>query len=579
MVTRRHPLLLLVITTFIVSIILGIYVQKNNSFLNSNINSIQITINNQLDKKLMPLVYITKGSDANIDFQKPYLFHKKKDSSYQAVFDTSNKVRQIRLYFNFPVENLNLYDITITTDDEIKAVNLQDINVLGNLSFQNRESQYSINANGKHSFLELPKTYIYTSDFESIYQLVLPILLLLILIVLVIKSIKPIDIQPFSLTSITISLLILTMFLPDPIYNGALILIAALHIKKISWTAIKTEKTNLIILGFFSLYILHNIFSEEGFKEISTLERFLPFLVLAIVIPSIADRKYLSLFPVSAFVLGFSFLLTSLFDVYIHQNFEFISFDYFSKYLHPVYFSYLLFFSICFIDYNYKGKSKYFLEFLLFVFLIFSGSKMVFLLSLIVVILNLIKNKKTVLLIIPLALIVVLFSPLKNRFGDILNKEDFTILNDKHIENADDSRINGLTLRLLLWQEALATMNGFDYIIGKGVTKETNKTLENRLVNLGMLGHKNFNPHNQYVDTFWRTGAIGLLLLILIPVYSLVIGIKRRDKLIIQFSLFMFVVMWSESIFGRVTGVYFFATVILILMNTNKVNENSHIRN
>lgn len=555
------------------------FLYSQYKILQAPIKSVELVFDHEVSKEDIPIIYISSDKESKIDFKTVYTFQDKGNLVYLCQLDESKKPRKIRLYFSYPNKTVSIKSIQLKSGNDVVSIPLKKFkNRVGvNLIEQPNAMQFEILISS--GYIELPDTYIYTSDFKNIYQLILPIIFLLFLIILVLKSLKPIEIQPFTITSVTMSLLILSMFLPDPIYNIALILVGILHVRQVSWMAIKTEKINLIILGFFILYILHNIFSEEGFKEISTLERFLPFLVLAVVLPSIANRKYLSLFPVSAFILGFGFLLTSLFDVYIHQNFEYISFDFFSKYLHPVYFSYLLFFSICFIDLNYKGKSKYFLEFILFVFLIFSGSKMVFLLSLIVVFINLLKNKKTVLLILPLALIVVLFSPLKHRFADILKKEDFTILNEKHIEDPYDARVNGLTLRLILWRESLATMSGFDYIFGKGVTKETNKILGDRIGNLGMTEHSGFNPHNQYVDTFWRTGAIGLLLLILIPVYSLIIGIKRRDKLIIQFSLFMFVVMWSESIFGRVTGVYFFATVILILMNTNKSNENSHIRN
>jgi O-antigen ligase len=198
--------------------------------------------------------------------------------------------------------------------------------------------------------------------------------------------------------------------------------------------------------------------------------------------------------------------------------------------------------------------------------------------SLLVLIITHVNNKKIFIIIIPITFVIILFSPLKSRFNDILNQKDFSILQEKRIVDEADPRINGLTFRLILWREALNTMHGKDYVLGKGVTDQTDKLLEDRLVNLGLLSHKSFNPHNQYVDTFWRTGVFGLVLLILIPIYSLVIGIKRKDKLIIQFSLFMFVVMWTESIFGRVNGVYFFTTVILILMNSNKVNENSNTR-
>jgi O-antigen ligase len=119
-----------------------------------------------------------------------------------------------------------------------------------------------------------------------------------------------------------------------------------------------------------------------------------------------------------------------------------------------------------------------------------------------------------------------------------------------------------------------------DILLGKGVTKETNSLLSARLNKLGLKNHIDFNPHNQYIDTFWRTGFLGLFVLIAIPLFSFVVGLKNRDKLLIQFSLFMMAVMFSESIFGRVNGIYFFTTVILILINTStsKLDENRNIR-
>ena len=565
--------------TFLVFVTLGLYVKTNYDILENEIISVEITVNNEVNPKTLPIVYLTKGTDEKIDFKSPFWFHKTKDSTYLAELDTKSKIRHIRLYFDATSKNIQIYEVKIFSINESKTINLNKVNRAENVSFKKMGAKYITDIQGRHAFIEFPKSYIYLSDFKNTYQLILPLLIVLILIILVIKTLKPIEIRPLSIPNITISLLVLTEFLPAPIYNVALILMAALNLRNISGAAIKNQKINLIVIGFFLIYLLNNLLvSEESFKEMSTIERFLPFVVLGIVLPAIANRKVLYLFPISAFVIGFGLLITSIFDVYMHQNFVFLSFDLFAKYMHPVYFSYLLFFSICFIDLNYQGKRKYILEFILFMFLIFCGSKMVFLFSLIAVFLNMLKNKKTVLLILPLVLIVVLFSPLKQRFSEITNIEDLTVLNEKRIQNPYDARVNGLTLRLMLWRETLATMNGLDYILGKGTTGQTNKLLEKRLNDLGLINHLSFNPHNQYVDTFWRTGILGLLLLILIPTYSLVIGLNRKDKLLVQFSLFMLAVMCSESIFGRVNGVYFFTTAILILMNTNNLNEDSHIR-
>ena len=572
-----HYSLLALISIFI---LLGFYLFTKYDVLQKPITSVELVFSDEVSKKDIPIIYISSDKESNINFKTVYKFKDTGNLVYQCQLDEAKKLRILRFYFPYTNREVLIKSISLKSSNKVISIPLHKFKKREGINCIEQQNNLKLETLNKKGYIELPTAYIYTSDFKNIYQLILPLLVLLILIVFTLKGLKPIDIKPFSVKSITLSLLVLSIFLPAPIYNIALILMAVLNVKYISWLAIKAQKINLIIIVFFIIYLLNNLFvSEESFRQMSTIERFLPFVILGIVLPSIADRKFLFLFPVSAFAIGFGFLVTSIFDVYIHQNFVFLSFDFFAKYLHPVYFSYLLFFSICCIDVNYKGKHKYILEFILFVFLIFSGSKIVFTFSLLVVFINLVKNKKTAFLIIPLVVIVVLFSPFINRFNEIIKKEDLSVLKESYIENPYDGRINGLTLRLILWREALGTMNGMDYIFGKGVTKKTNKILSERLDNLGMKEHLSFNPHNQYVDTFWRTGIIGLLFLILIPLYSLKDAIKRKDKLLIQFSLFLIAIMCSESIFGRVNGVYFFTVVILLLINSNKINEDSHIRN
>ena len=574
---RFLSILLIVIVSF--SIGLGAYIFRTYILLDENITTIEIVLNSNLNKDAVPITYAVKDESKKIDFTTPYFYKSEADSTYTASISGNSKLRQIGLYFEKPSKNLAIYSIKLKNENKIREIKLSEIKTMDRLKLKESNNGYTIDVRGQHAFIQLPKGYIYSSDFNNVYLLIIPLLILIGLALLVIKHVKPIDLKPVSIQSITIAVLILSVFLPAPLYNVALVIMAVLNVNKISWRAIKSQKVNLLILGFFLVYLLNNLFvSVESFNQMSTIERFLPLAILGIVLPSLSNRKYLALFPVSALLIGFWLLLTSIFDVFIHQNFEFLSFDYFTKYLHPVYFSYLLFFSICYVNLYYQGKSKYILEFVLFMFLIFSGSKMVFLFSLMVIFLNVLRNKKALFLIFPILIVVTLFSPLKKRFSEVLNTEDLSILKEKHIANSNDSRINGLTLRLILWREALATMSGSDFLLGKGVTKETNALLNTRLNSLGLKNHVTFNPHNQYIDTFWRTGFIGLLILISIPLYCFRKGLKNNDVLLIQFSLFFIAVMLSESVFGRVNGIFFFTTLTLILINSSRPNENRNIR-
>lgn len=551
------------------------YIEENT------FTDIQITHNNVNIRYEGFTIYAKGQTENNFNYQRPYKLKPVNDSVLSVKLDDSLKLKSFRCYFEYAGEHIEIKRIDLLSATKNHTIDLNQKFESYGLKWTKKEGELKFEVSQVNGFIDTPRQFLYPSNFKYIYKLWIPIFIVILFLTYLVYNINfsKINLRSIGVKEVSLAILILSEFLPAPIYNIALILGVALNIKRIYFKNITHNKVNLLFILFFVIYLFNNLFiSKEGYTSLSTIERFLPFLILPIFLPTIANRKYLVLFPVSAIAIGTGLLVTSIFEVFVNGNMVFISFSDFTKYLHPVYFSYLLFFSICYINLVYKNKLKYILELILFIFLIFSGSKMVFLFSLIVVLVNFIKNKKLLIVIFPLIIVVLLFSPLKNRFNEILKIEDLTILNEKHIDNPNDTRINGLTLRLLLWREALATMKTTDFFIGKGVTKETDKILSKRLSNLGLTSHIGFNPHNQYIDTFWRTGLIGFFILIAIPLYSFVIGLRNKDVLLIQFSLFMLAVMVSESIFGRVNGIYFFTTVLLILTNSNKLHENRNIR-
>lgn len=580
MSTRNRIILYFLGITISVLSVLVIYGLNKYTLLESRIQSIQISCNEDISYKGLPTLYLSGASEPNLNFGKPYKFTKTSSGVYQAKLDDSLNARSFRFYFEYPGEKVEISDLALLTAERTYHIDLGQKRLdLESIKRLKHGDAYVFEVLKMNGHLSSPKQYIYPSDFKGFLKLVIPVLSIIALLTLIVFNLKRYDLKSWSLSEWSLGIFILTIFLPAPIYNVALILIVILNIQKVNFKKIFGQKINLIFISFFMMYLINNLFiSEEAYNSMSTIERFLPFLIIPIIIPGIVNRKFLILFPVSAIILGFGLLVTSILDVFIHGNMSFLSFDNFSKYLHPVYYSYLLFFSVIFIQHGYHGRMKALIQLLLFCFLIFSGSKMVLIFTLLTLIITMLKSKKAILVIGVIIGVMVLFSPLSDRFKTIFNAEDLSVLNETHIENHNDARINGLTFRLILWREALATMNGVDFILGKGVTETAEVQLEQRMQILGLEKHQNYNPHNQFVDTFWRTGIIGLLFLILMPGYSLFIGIKRKDRLVIQFSLFMLAVMCSESIFGRVNGVYFFTTVILILINTKKIDENSDIR-
>ncbi|MEZ4792900.1 MAG: O-antigen ligase family protein [Gelidibacter sp.] len=566
--------------TLIVCCVLGLYIFSQYTVLRAPVKEIQITFNSNVTPKGLPTVYLSGKTEEKLNFQKAYKFEKVKDSTYSIKLDDTLLLRRFRCYFEYPGEKLTIYNINLVGQDGKHSLKLNKFKEFEHIKKAKAKDKLVLDIQALNGYFTNPKRFLYASDFVDIYQLLIPLCLIIALLGFLVFYLKKVDIKALSLSGISLAILILSIFMPAPIYNVALILAAVVNIRKISFKAIYANKINLLFIAFFLLHLFSNVFiSEESYTEMSTIDRFLPFLILSLIIPSIATKKLLGLFPLSAIAIGFGLLMTSIFDVYVHQNLAFVSFNGFTKYLHPVYYSYLLFFSIMYIHHEYHGNLKHLIQLILFGFLVFSGSKLVLLFTIVALVLTMRKNKKAIIGIGILGLIILLFSPLNNRFKTIFQTKDLSILEEKHIDNDNDPRINGLTLRLILWRETLSTMEGMDYIIGDGVSKSTNKKLFDRMTHLGLLHHQDYKSHNQYVDTFWRTGIIGLVLLLMIPIFSLIWAIRSKEVVLAQFCALMLVVMLTENIFGRVNGIYFFTLVILLITNSRPIDEHSDYRN
>ncbi|MGJ8591429.1 MAG: O-antigen ligase family protein [Aquaticitalea sp.] len=562
--------------------LIWLYSQNKYILFDDGVSQVEITVNTDIDKNAIPILYLAANNQSELNFKTPIQLQKTSENTYAAQIDETLKLRFFRLYFNNPGQSLKFYGLKISSDTDVRDIDISRIKNYEKLKFKKSdvEDAFAIDIYATQSYIEMPQRLVYHEDLSNLYIYALLLFFIALVAFLILRMF---NIEYLNLTKVSffgLPLLILSVFCPAPVYNVALILTVVLNIKKLRNINFRHQKMSIVLISFFLIYLLNNLFvSVDGYHDMSVVDRFLPLLVLSLIIPVISNRNYLIFFPIAALILGFGFLSTSVLDALINRNEVYLSFDYFTKYLHPIYYSYLLFFSICYIHLTIKDFRKYYFIGVLFVFMVFSGSKMVLIFTLIAMFIDIVKTHETGLLAIPLILILILFSPLKDRFNDVLRVDDTSILKDNHIEDPYDARINGLTLRLILWREALQTMDGPDYLIGKGVTDSAEDELSLRIGELGLTKHTSYNPHNQYVDTFWRTGIIGLLCLLLIPIYGVYFGLKNKDILLIQFSVFMFAIMFSESIFGRVNGIYFFTIVLLILINSKPKHEHSDHRN
>lgn len=82
--------------------------------------------------------------------------------------------------------------------------------------------------------------------------------------------------------------------------------------------------------------------------------------------------------------------------------------------------------------------------------------------------------------------------------------------------------------------------------------------------------NKNYNSHNQYLH-FLMEGGLPLLILFLLTLgYLFYHSIKKKDYLFFSFLLIIFLVLFTENIFNRINGIFFFSLFSSFLYHRKK---------
>jgi hypothetical protein len=304
--------------------------------------------------------------------------------------------------------------------------------------------------------------------------------------------------------------------------------------------------------------------------DFKVIEKYSMLFILPIYASCIRSSKLVILFVATAIIIGVGLLLGALIDISILRNLEIVSFENFTRTIHPIYYSYLVAFSILYIQLNVFVRHKYVIQFILILLLVLSGSKLVIFILLLWFVFTLSKGLRLV--VVPVVILtVILFTPLKDRFGSIIKIKDLEVITEEYIQNPTDLRLNGFTLRIILWQENLKSLKNIFF--GNGVSLSGSKPLVENLKKRGLTNHLEYNAHNQYISMIYKTGIIGLIILISVLTYTIKWAIQYKNFTLVIFTLLMSFAMLSESIFERVIGITFFCMVILLLSNSELIDR------
>lgn len=521
------------------------------------------------------LIYPTGSKNFGVDFSRP--IHPGRDTAIY-VFDINSKIRNFRIDLGNTADDAYIRNLTITYMDGTETLSLHDLKshdvtlFKENGNFSNRISGY----------FELPHDRI--SMTELLYAELL-ILLVSFFAGRAMAFLYRRYISPYasrkSIPSLFVALFILMMFLPQPWFNVGFILSFAWIVKDFSQWRFFRHVAGLLFLLYFFWFLSNNVLVNTTFNP-KLLETMLTCFFLPFYMACIPRENFLKFFPVAAAMVSLGLMSTSLVDFVIFHNLNYFSFDGFTKYVHPVYFSYLLLFSLVYVELDSSREfSKPLFVSLFGIALLCCGSKLMISLAVLFYIVRYFRKKWYLGMAFVLFVIccVFIFSPTRKRFQEIVNTQSFSILHENPILSKHDPRLTGLTLRLIIWQESLATFHNMgDILFGQGTDQAADKLLEEKLSERGVeAGHIKYDPHNQFITTFYKFGLIGLLLLLSVCAYVLKQAIRYRNRLLL-FTLVLFVIaMLTESVLQRATGLYFFISVILF--QTVFLINPSHLEN
>lgn len=582
---RNQQRILLTGMLFFFLIVTGLYTFSKFALKEDHIDGLELQMNKSR-AETFPFVYLFHGENSvDFDYLHPNKVNTITDTSLLFSFENSIPIRKLRLYIEKKVESLVIENIYFISRGKRVKVNLDELIPGNGLKILNdNNGQLEVNVQELNGYLETSSLYFYPSDKMAFFYIGICVLIVLGILFFLFKDFTVLnEIRQLKLPELSVIVFVCSIFLPHPIFNVTLVLSLLMVVRNFNLKQFLSERVNLIFIGCFLGLFLNDLFvADSGCHNLKPTETYLPLLVLPIYISCVRTSKSLAYLPFSAIFIGVLMFLTSVVDATIFKSVSYFSFDEFAKFTHPVYYSYLASFSIFYIFLHSKMERSYknIIQSILFFFLILAGSKLVITLTFIIYAGLIVRSRKAAIIMLGGLIAMIFFPPVQKRFKEILNVNDLSVIHEQVITDNKDPRINGLTLRLLLWQESINVVKTVPEIIfGKGVGKSTDEVLKSNLVKRGLGKYKRFSSHNQFINIFMRAGLVGVLGLLMIIVFGFYTAIKNKSKLLLIMVIMFTFAMLTESLFQRVLGIYFFTTVLLFLMKPNFLNEGSNNRN
>ncbi|MBS1949575.1 MAG: hypothetical protein OJF59_002754 [Cytophagales bacterium] len=369
----------------------------------------------------------------------------------------------------------------------------------------------------------------------------------------------------------------------------------------------RLEQTSWIwfFLTFYLLHFIGLIYSSNVSNGFFELEKKISFILFPIIIGSSIpiSKTYFALLKKGfigsclivmvislflAYYLGHSQANIPMnFDLNANRQFQFFNpnaspfWQYFSYLqvggwidVHPTYFSMYIIFCIAILFeeliHNKKGIIlKVFFIVFFSSFLCFLASRVAIITFVLVILFYILKyfnKEKLVSVVAPSLLIVVIFfiaiNPVTRfRLWQEPMNTDFNI-------NEQTTEWSSVSLRLLEWRGSFSVIKQY-WIKGVG-TGSVQDALINYYSKFNTeTFNKNYNSHNQYLQTFIELGMIGVVALLAVMAYTAKTAWQRNDVLYFSFIIIFCLMCTTESMLERQKGVVFFTLLHSLFLSTH----------
>ena len=394
-----------------------------------------------------------------------------------------------------------------------------------------------------------------------------------------------------NLVILSLIFLALFQFLPLNIESyGAFILIfiGFLISKKINFSDI-----NIILC--FSMFFLYEILTltytenyDRGFKVLSRQITFLLMPIAFILIKDTITKKtirfFFSGYIISLFMLGacLVFFVINFFEIdslnllslaIKNWKFKHTLLDNFYKELHPTYLSAGFLFGVLILLHAVLVNNK---SRVINLFLVLFFTLIIFLLNSRIVIISYILVVPTFLL---LSYNVLNFKKLFYliSFSVIISCLSINFIGDKKTETLKSYVKNSLEInehevsRIQIYKTSFGIIKK-NFLFGVGVGDVESELIKNYKAR-GLddyYQNKMFNSHNQYLHYLIEGGLPLLILFLLTFVYLFYHSINNKDYLFFSFLLIIFLVLFTENLFNRINGIFFFSLFSSLLYHRKK---------